>query len=162
MALVEKHCRTTDLTYWRDRIPVNFLYTAGRAGERFFRAMMGGRLLAARCDSCGKAYLPPRIYCERCFERLEDKFVEVPARGRVLTWTVCYKNHSGAPLVRPVIVAFVRIDGTDGGLIHYLGEIEPNEVSFDMPVEAVFVPEDERKGTILDIKYFRKKAEKKD
>jgi len=38
-------------------------------------------------------------------------------------------------------------------LIHRLGEVDPEEVYTDMPVEAVF--REEREGSLLDIAYFR-------
>ena len=49
----------------------------------------------------------------------------------------------------------VRIDGTDGGLIHYIEGMDPEDVAIGMPVEAVFKPKNQRKGSILDIKHFR-------
>jgi uncharacterized OB-fold protein len=51
----------------------------------------------------------------------------------------------------------VKIDHTDGGLVHYLGDVKPDEVYIGMPVEAVFKPKKQRKGSILDIKYFKPK-----
>ena len=75
MAFLERHNSTADLTHWRGEIPVNYVYTAGRAGEKFFKAMMRGKLVAAECSTCRVTYLPPRNYCERCFERIENNFV---------------------------------------------------------------------------------------
>jgi len=49
----------------------------------------------------------------------------------------------------------MRMDGTDGGLVHYLGEVDSRDVRIGMQVEAVFKPKKERKGSIFDIKYFR-------
>jgi uncharacterized OB-fold protein len=155
MGLVERQKSTVGLSHWRGRIPVNYVYTAGRAGERFFRETMNGRLLAARCSGCGRTYLPPRTYCERCFARIEDNFVEVPSQGQVHTFTVCHKKMDGSTIEEPVVMAMVRMDGTDGGLVHYLGEVHPQDVRIGMPVEAVFNPKKERKGSIFDIKYFR-------
>ena len=54
-------------------------------------------------------------------------------------------------------VVAVKIDQTDGGLVHYLGGVKPEEVYIGMSVEAVFKPKKQRKGSILDIKYFRPK-----
>ena len=39
--------------------------------------------------------------------------------------------------------------------MHFLGEVEPDEVCFGLRVEAVFKDKAERKGSILDIAYFR-------
>jgi uncharacterized OB-fold protein len=49
----------------------------------------------------------------------------------------------------------IRIDQTDGGLVHYLGEVKPEAVYVGMPVQAKFKPKKERVGSILDIAYFK-------
>ena len=47
-------------------------YTAGVAGERFFRALADrGAFLATRCGACGVVYCPARAFCERCMAALE-------------------------------------------------------------------------------------------
>lgn len=158
MGLAERHSRTADLTHWRGRIPVNYVYTAGRAGEKFFQGIMSGRFVATECGSCGVVYLPPRIHCERCFARLEDNYVKVSPKGRVHTFTVCHKKMDGSHSDEPILIAMVKIDDTNGGLVHYLGGIKPEEVYIGMPVEAVFKPKKQRKGSILDIRYFKPKS----
>jgi uncharacterized OB-fold protein len=157
MGLAERHSKTSDLTHWQGRIPVNYVYTTGRAGEKFFRGIINGQLVAAECIACGVVYLPPRTYCERCFARLEDSYVKVSPQGRVHTFTACHKKLDGSHSQTPILIAMVKIDHTDGGLIHYLGDVKPEEVYIGMPVEAVFKPKKQRKGSILDIKYFKPK-----
>jgi hypothetical protein len=49
----------------------------------------------------------------------------------------------------------IAIDGSDGGFLHTLGEVEPDAVTIGMKVEAVWRPMGERTGSILDIAYFR-------
>ena len=49
----------------------------------------------------------------------------------------------------------IAIDGSDGGFLHTLGEVEPDDVRIGMAVEAVWKPVSERVGSILDIAYFR-------
>jgi uncharacterized OB-fold protein len=49
----------------------------------------------------------------------------------------------------------IAIDGSHGGLLHVLGEVDPEEVRVGMAVEAVWKPAAERAGSILDIAYFR-------
>ena len=155
MALVERRDKTTDLTFWEGEIPVNFLYTTGRAGEAFFKAIGRGKLLSAKCDACDIAYVPPRTYCERCFARLEGSYKEVAPKGEVHAFTVCHKKMDGTPSEKPIVMAVIKIDRTDGFLVHYLGEVKPKDVHIGMPVKAVFAPKKERKGSILDIKYLK-------
>ncbi|MEW6523379.1 MAG: OB-fold domain-containing protein [Bacillota bacterium] len=56
-------------------------------------------------------------------------------------------------LDRPGIYAFIQVDGTGGGLVHRLGEIDPDQVYIGLPVEAVFLPKERRAGSVLDISY---------
>jgi acetyl-CoA C-acetyltransferase len=62
-------------------------------------------------------------------------------------------NLDGSPRKEPEVVAFIRLG--DGGLVHRLGEVEPEAVAIGMLVEAVFNPPAEREGSILDIAHFR-------
>jgi uncharacterized OB-fold protein len=60
------------------------------------------------------------------------------------------------PLDPPEIPAVIRLDGaSEGGFLHMLSEVAPDDVSIGMEVEAVWKPAGERSGSILDIEYFR-------
>ncbi len=155
MALIERFQKTTDITKWQGQIPMSYVYTVGRAGEKFFREIMNGKIFGARCDSCKVTYVPPRIYCEKCFARLEDRYTEVGMKGTVHTFTHCFEAYDGAKKEAPSILAMVRIDGTEGGLVHWLGEVDFEKVYIGMAVEAVLKSPNEREGSILDIKYFK-------
>lgn len=155
MALIERFQKTTDIGYWEGQIPMSYIYTVGRAGEKFFRELMNGKILGANCDACNITYVPPRTYCEKCFTRLEDRYMDVGTKGTVHTFTQCYETYDGAKKEKSSIVAMVRIDGTNGGLVHWLGEVDFEKVNIGMPVEAVFKPKKDREGSILDIKYFK-------
>jgi uncharacterized OB-fold protein len=136
-------------------IPVYGQYTYGLAGEKFFRAIKdNGKLLAAKCNNCNLIYLPPRIYCERCFDELKD-WVEAPNIGTVHTFCLANRDLAGNVLEKPIVVAMVKIEGFHGGLVHFMGEIEPEAVKIGMPIEIVFKPKNLRIGSIADIKYFR-------
>ncbi len=155
MALIERMKKTTDITYWEGRIPMNYVYTAGRAGEKFFRTLMKGKITGAKCNNCSILYVPPRTYCEKCFVRLEDSYVDVGLRGTVHTFAQSHEAFDGSRKEKPSIVAMIRIDGAQGGLYHWLGEVDFDKVHIGMPVEAVFKPAKSREGSILDIKYFK-------
>ncbi|MBN1954184.1 MAG: Zn-ribbon domain-containing OB-fold protein [Anaerolineae bacterium] len=155
MSLLYRIQHPRDALVVEGSMPITSLYTVGIAGERFFREIMEqARLFATRCPECDVTYLPPRLYCERCFSQL-DEWVEAPATGRVHTYTTVHIDLDGNPLPEPRTIAFVRIDDTDGGIVHYLGKVDPSEVYIGMGVEAVFKKKSERKGSITDIAYFR-------
>ena len=142
----------TQARVWRGTMPVQYLYTAGVAGERFFQTLRSrGVLAVTRCAECQVTYLPPRLYCERCFTDLSQAWAEVAPGGRVHTYTVVCEDQDGRPLDPPQVVAFVRIDGTDGGLIGRLLRLRLQDVRVEMPVDAVLAPPRRRRGRMDDI-----------
>ncbi len=133
----------------------DYLYTLGVAGERFFREIKeNGRIMGAKCEKCGVIYLPPRLYCEACFSELKE-WVDLGTRGYIYTYTISYVDEEGKPLEKPVIYAIIRMDGVVGGILHKIGEVEPEEVEIGMEVEAVLKPPEQRKASINDILYFK-------
>lgn len=155
MSLLHRIEHADDALNQHGDMPTEGRYTVGIAGERFFREIKeNGQFLATVCLDCDITYMPPRLYCEECFGHL-DEWVDVSTSGHVHTFTVIHRNLDNEPLLEPKIMAFVTLDDTDGGLVHTLDEVEPEDVYLGMPVEAVLKEEDEREGGITDIKYFR-------
>ena len=156
MALIERFQNTSDITHWRGQIPMNYVYTAGRGNDLLFKAIMEkGKFVGTRCDKCGIVYLPPRIYCERCFERIEANTVSVPNKGVIHTFTVCNETYNETIKAEPSIVALIRFEGTIGGLMHWIEGVAPEECYIGMPVKAVLKPKGKREGGILDIECFK-------
>lgn len=139
-------------------IPISHRYTAGIAGERFFRALAErGVFLATRCDACRVTYCPPRIYCERCFAQLETELgteLEVGPGGRLVSLTTVRIGFDGVPLTEPVGVGLIRLDGADTCLVHRLSP-EAYGLAVGDRVEAVLAPPGERSGSLSDIRYFQ-------
>jgi hypothetical protein len=98
------------------------------------------------------------MFCERCF-RGTDGWVEAEPTGVVQTFSICYVRWDMEPLTEPELPAVISIDGSDGGFLHKLGEVAPDDVRAGMAVEAVWRPEAERTGSILDIAYFRPRGD---
>lgn len=155
MALIERYQKTTDIGFWEGQIPMSYIYTVGRAGEKFFRELINGKIFGAKCEACNITYVPAKIFCEKCFARLEDKYLDVGTKGKVYTFTQCYETYEGIRKEKPSIVAVIQIDGTQGFLVHWLGEVNFEKVSIGIPVEAVFKAKKDREGSILDIKFFK-------
>lgn len=155
MAITEKVDKLHHALAWKGDMPITSRYSAGIAGERFFRALKDeGKFLGTRCQACDLVYVPATMFCERCFAEL-DEWVEVPGTGHVFTFTVLFRDLDDEPLDEPQVLAYVKLDGCDGGLVHYLGEIELEELHIGREVEAVFKDAAGREGSILDVKYFR-------
>jgi hypothetical protein len=133
----------------------DYIYTAGVAGERFYIALRDEeKLLATRCDKCNLTFMPPRLYCDKCFAELAN-FMEVPSTGVIESYTITYFDRDGLPLAEPEVLAFVKIDKTDGGLIHRIGEIRSESLKIGTKVTAVFEAKKNRKGALTDIKHFK-------
>jgi uncharacterized OB-fold protein len=138
---------------WMGDLPVTSRYTFGLAGERFFREIKeNARIFGTRCNTCERTYVPAALFCERCMSEL-DEWIDVGTVGDIHTFTLLQRDYDGSPLQEPRIVALISF--ADGGLVHLLGEVDPDEVSIGLKVEAFFKPKAERKGSILDIEYFR-------
>lgn len=151
MAITEKITNTTKPTFWEDSIPVNYVYTYGHAGEKFFRAVKDkGTFLATYCGDCDISFVPPKIYCDRCFAKL-DGYIDVGTVGYIESYTLSFVEMDGSARDKPRILAMIRIDGTDGGLIHYIEGIGPENVAIGLEVQAIFKPKNRRKGSIEDI-----------
>ena len=138
---------------WQGELPVTNRYTYGLAGEKFFRTLKEeSKILGTYCPHCDYTYVPAAIFCERCLAKL-DEWIDVGTMGEVDTYTILHVNLDGSPSETPQIIAFIRFG--DGGLIHRLAEIDPEQVDFGITVQAVFKPVKERIGSILDIAYFK-------
>ncbi len=138
---------------WLGDLPVTNRYTFGLAGERFFRAIKDeGRIFGTHCPKCNHTYVPAVTFCERCLNELSD-WIDVGTVGEVHTFTLLYENYDGSRKEKPEIVAFIRFG--DGGLVNRLDEMDPEAIEIGIQVEAVFKPQSERTGSILDILYFK-------
>lgn len=148
--------RTTDarrLRHWDVDMSVDYIYTSGHAGETFFRTLREeGRLLAAHCATCDLNYLPPRMFCEKCFAETAVN-VEVPGEGAVAAVTVAYVGRRGKPLEAPQVWALVSFKGIHGGLLHRL-LVPADRAKPGLAVRVRVKPREARTGTILDIEGF--------
>lgn len=140
---------------WKGNIPLTSRYTAGVAGEKFFKAMKEeGKLLGTRCEKCKQIYVPARLFCERCFSELAD-WLEVEDYGNVYSFTVVHTDMEGRKTQPPQIVALIELGKSGARMVHLIGEVEAKNLKSGMPVKAVWKPREEREGKITDIQYFK-------
>jgi len=131
----------------------NILYEVGLIDSRFFLELRDqGKLMGLRCPECQCVYVPPRVTCKKCFRELNE-WIEVGDQGTLMTYTIVYKPGIRQPMEPPYVLGIIMLDGADTGLVHCLGEINPDEVSIGMRVKAVL--KESREGNIRDIRYFR-------
>ena len=120
----------------------------------FYEAAKRGELRFQRCSSCGKFRHYPRPACPHCLSR-EYSWERSSGHGTVYTWTI----------VRgPTLPAFEHklpynvVDVLMNEGVHFISEVldcPPEDLTANMPVEAVFVPVDDE---ITLVKFRRAKA----
>lgn len=151
----EKILDVRKMTHWPGHMETDYIYTLGIAGEKFFSEIKeNGKILGAKCKRCEQVFVPPRLYCEKCFDKLTE-WVNIGTKGRVYTFSVAYIDINGAKLKEPIIYALIKFNGATGGIIHKLGEVNLHDLRIGLPVEAVFKSQSERTANINDIKYFK-------
>jgi uncharacterized OB-fold protein len=135
-------------------IPIRHRYTAGVAGDRFFRALRDrGEILATPCADCGVVYVPGRMFCERCFAAL-DEWVNVGPQGTLVSYTEIHIDLDENPLPDPQWVGLVQLDGATTVLVHRL-DLNGSRPAIGARVETVLQPKTRRIGSINDIRAFR-------
>lgn len=110
-----------------------------RDNEAFWTWGREGKLAIHRCQHCEYFVHPPVPFCPRCESR-EVAPQAVSGRGRVVTFTVNHKAWVPS-LAEPYVLALVAIAEQDDVRIacNIVG-CSPENVDFDMEVEAVFEP----------------------
>lgn len=134
-----------------------FSYAVGLHGSLFLRELRDHRrFMAVRCPTCAKVYIPPRRVCGACFVEM-DEWVEVGPAGTIGTFTILryafIDPETGEQKPVPYGYGFIRLDGADTLLQHYIDIEDESKIKIGARVEPVFA--ETRKGTIKDIQYFR-------
>jgi hypothetical protein len=154
MSITRKLQKNLDIGSFPGEIPMNYKYTVGVAGEAFFTALRDkGQLHASECPDCGHVYFPSRIFCERCFARIEDSF-DVGTKGTLMSYTISFEDFKGEPLETPEYWGLVQMYDTDTVLVHRLGGKNMDCMCVGGEVKAVLETKKKRTGSINDIRYF--------
>ena len=130
-------------------------YGAGPVFTQFYAGLRAGKIMANVCPKCKRTYVPARSICPKCLIKM-DKWVELSGKGEVVSWAFTDKPFFGSPCEPPFIAALIRLSGTDCDFLHLIGGSDLKTLSKKLKkglkVKAVF--SDEKKGHMLDIKYF--------
>jgi uncharacterized OB-fold protein len=154
--LSERDFAEGNVLFIHDQMRGDYGWDTGIAIRRYLAALKAGVVLGARCQHCRKTVVPPRIVCEWCFRPM-DEYVPLQDTGTVNTFSLCYVTWDVQRIKEPEISAVIEIDGASPlhGIMHKLGEVDPQQVHIGMRVQAVWKPTEEREGTITDILYFK-------
>ena len=136
-------------------VEARYAWDAGVAIGGYLDGLKEGKILGRRCEGCRRTLVPPRMFCEQCF-RPTDSWVQVGDTGTVNTFSLAYITWDMSELTDPDIPAVIDLDGASPGIgiMHKLGDVDPDAVHTGMRVRAVWRPPAEREGSILDIAYW--------
>ncbi|MCS7107306.1 MAG: Zn-ribbon domain-containing OB-fold protein [Acidilobaceae archaeon] len=123
-----------------------YVYPPGTLGERVAEALLEGKLLGIKCGN--DLLVPARPYCP---DYGRGELVEVQGPWTVESYTIIYKDMRGERLKEPQVIALLKPEGAQGGLIHYL---KAEKVFVGLKARPVFKPREERRGVLSDILYF--------
>jgi len=158
-ALSEERIRSGEIFLTEDALDCAYAWDTGVAISRYLKELKNGRIIAKECRECNRIMLPPRIFCELCFRPSGD-WVFVQDSGVVNTFSICHVHWDASRVKedeKPYLPAVIEIDGASPGMgiMHLLGEVEPEQIKIGMKVKAVWKKENERTGSVTDIKYFK-------
>lgn len=150
---MDKHFNVLNHEVW---LPYKF--AVGPNFYRFYEGLKEEKILGNKCPKCGKVLVPARTFCPECFDDM-DEWVEVSQQGEIVTWILAHKEFFGMPVDPPFVAALIRLEGTDCDLLHLVGgsglgdpEAMRKKLKPGTKVKAVW--NEEKKGHMLDIKYF--------
>ncbi|MFO8050124.1 MAG: Zn-ribbon domain-containing OB-fold protein [Thermoplasmatota archaeon] len=151
-----KDIREKRITYTWWEPEVQYAWGMGQAMSVFLDGLKKGKIMARTCRKCDRTIVPPRMFCEHCYGPT-DHWVELENTGTIETFSISYLDSDARRIEEPILIGVISIDGASPqhGFMHYLGEMNKEEIRIGMRVKAVWKPEKEREGAITDIKYFK-------
>ncbi len=77
--------------------------------EQFYKFLAQGKLMAGKCQKCGKIHLPPRPLCDNCYSQ-QFTWMQVSGKGRLLTYTVIHVAPVQFQSLTPYSVGIVELE----------------------------------------------------
>ena len=77
--------------------------------EQFYKFLAQGKLMAGKCNRCGKIHLPPRPLCDKCFNQ-EFTWTEVSPKGKLLTYTIIHIAPEQFQNMAPYAVGIIQLE----------------------------------------------------
>jgi uncharacterized OB-fold protein len=77
--------------------------------EQFYKFMSEGKLMAGKCQKCGKLFLPPRPLCNQCYSQ-DFTWTEISGKGKLLTYTVIHIAPPQFQALAPYSVGIVQLE----------------------------------------------------
>ncbi len=123
--------------------------------EKFLNALRDGYFMAGFCKNCRFFIVPPKSFCQQCFSYI-DALEEIEPIGKVESFSKPQVDVYGNKLSDNVFVAWIKFPRAVGGIIHFVEMPADTRPSHLMEVVAEFRPKRERRGSLRDIRCFKK------
>ncbi|MCD4535150.1 OB-fold domain-containing protein [Nocardioides sp. cx-169] len=134
-------------------VSLDYVYAASPEESTFYRGLDEGRILAQRCPTCDKVYVPPRSACPTDGTPTEGE-VELNGLGTITTFCIVNVPFLGQKITPPYVSAYVLLDGADIALLHLILGVPADEVRMGMRVKAVWKPREEWAYSLENIDHF--------
>lgn len=134
-----------------------FNWSVGKYGSKLLQELKENKqFVGIRCPKCKRVYVPPRKVCNKCYVAM-DEIVPLPDEGEIVVCAIIefgfVDPSTGIQRPVPYGYIFVKLDGADTLLPHFLDDTDPEKVKVGARVKAVF--EEKRVGSIMDVKHFK-------
>ena len=150
--------KVEDGPFIADEPDLSYAWDNGFGITTYLDGLKNGSLRGSYCPRTNRMMIPPRAFSELGNLDPVNEYFNVADTGTVMTYTISHVDwdSSSLPKGQINIFAVIAIDGLDEhmGLVHKLDGVKPEDVSVGMKVKAVWKPEKERTGSILDISHF--------
>ena len=77
--------------------------------EQFYKFMSEGKLMAAKCEKCGKIHLPPRPICDNCYGQTFE-WIQISGNGKLITYTIIHVAPPQFQAITPYAVGIVQLE----------------------------------------------------
>lgn len=143
-------------------IKLEIQHSVSPAETAYLRALKEGKLLGARTrrDSgeTGPVYFPARE-ADPATGQPTTELVKVSDKGTVTTFAIINIPFLGQRIKPPYVAAYVLLDGADIPFLTLVSDVDVNDVSMGMRVQAVWKPREEWIYGMENIEYFEPTGE---
>jgi uncharacterized OB-fold protein len=85
-------------------------FTKEAKAADFISHLEQGKIMATKCQSCGRVYFPPRVDCADCLDSKVD-WLEITGNGKLVTYTIVNYGPSGFENETPYTLALAEFPG---------------------------------------------------
>ncbi len=125
----------TDPLIVRSHYEIDYIHSYAQDSE-FFRALGKKKLMGSKCKKCGYTYATPRGHCMMCGS--ETEWYELPATGRIHTFTTCYFGSEAFLDQTPFHLIMVEFEGVDSLFMSRIIGVSAEDLKIGMKVRAKF------------------------